>query len=101
MKLCPNCKTLNDDSERYCTKCRYKLETAEFVPNPKIHRKHYIAFIILIAAIAAAIIIAFAAPKLFVDKSKQNFAQGYIDMLPSREPASVITIPHYTLKLLK
>lgn len=101
MKLCPNCKTLNDDSERYCTKCRYKLETAEFVPNPKIQKKHYIAFIILIAAIAAAIIIAFAAPKLFVDKNKQNFAQGYIDMLPSRSPALTISVRGGIIKLLK
>lgn len=101
MKLCPNCKTLNDDSERYCTKCRYKLDTAEFVPNPKIQKKHYIAFIILIAAIAAAIIIAFVAPKLFVDKSKQNFAQGYIDMLPSRSPASGISVQNGILKILK
>lgn len=100
MKLCPHCKTLNDDSERYCTKCRYKLDQAEFVPNPKIHKKHYIAFIILIAAIAAAIIVAFAAPKLFMDKNK-NFAQGYIDMLPSREPASVITSRDAVLKFLK
>lgn len=87
MKLCPNCKTLNDDSERYCIKCRYKLDNAEFVENPKIHRNHYIGFIIMIAVIVVGVILAIFMPKLFEDKSKQSFGQGFIEMLPPHTSA--------------
>lgn len=93
MKLCPNCKTLNDDSERYCTKCRYKLDHAQHLPNPKLHKKHYIGIIILLAAIVVTVVIAFVAPDLYVDESKQSFGKGFIEMLPSHAPNTQSRFP--------
>lgn len=92
MKLCPHCKTLNDDSERYCIKCRYKLDNAEFVPNPKVNRTRGIGFIILIAVLVVFVLIAIFNPSLFREKSKEDFGKGFIDMMPSRAPASAITL---------
>lgn len=88
MKMCPNCKTLNDDREMYCTECRYKLEGAEFIANPKHNKYRGLGCLIVLIIILIAVILAFVQPGWFLDESKKSFGAGFLRMIPSRPPPS-------------
>lgn len=87
MKICPHCRELNIDSDRYCSRCRRKLDDdivqIHDVSKKKKGRGTAIT-VILIIAVIAAITMAFVRPDFFQDDSKRSFGSGFARMIPKR-----------------